>query len=43
MRGDRDVVSGFHNKLSVAASGVVPPDRLAEQNRNMAEPGSGEE
>lgn len=43
MNGEGDVVSGFQNKLSVAASGVMPPDRLAQQNRKMTEPGSGKD
>lgn len=34
------VVSGWSNKLQVAAAGVVPQSMLAEQHRKMAEPGS---
>lgn len=41
MKGDGDVVPGFQNKLQVAASGIIPEDRLAQQNRKMTEPGSG--
>ncbi|MEZ4869119.1 MAG: SDR family NAD(P)-dependent oxidoreductase [Caldilineaceae bacterium] len=43
MKGEGDVVPGFQNKMRVAASGVVPQDRLAEQNRKMTEPGSGKQ
>lgn len=38
--GDDRIISGFKNKMQVAASGIVPPKILAEQHRNMAEPGS---
>ncbi|MDQ3249139.1 MAG: SDR family NAD(P)-dependent oxidoreductase [Chloroflexota bacterium] len=41
MKGEGDVVSGFTNKVQVAMSGVVSPDRLAEQSRKINEPGSG--
>jgi short-subunit dehydrogenase len=43
MRGDGDVVSGLKNKVQVAMSGVMPSDRVAEQNRKLSQPGSGEE
>jgi short-subunit dehydrogenase len=43
MRGDGDVVSGLKNKVQVAMSGVVSPDRLAEFNRKISEPGTGKE
>lgn len=38
MAGEARIVSGFMNKLRVAASGIVPPSILAEQHRGMAEP-----
>lgn len=38
--GKGTVVSGWYNKLQVAAAGVVPQSVLAEQHRKMAEPGS---
>jgi short-subunit dehydrogenase len=40
MRGDADVVSGWHNKLQSAIALVTPSSVLAEQHRKMAEPGS---
>jgi len=40
MRGDGDVVSGWHNKLKTAIASVTPAGILAEQHRNEAEPGS---
>jgi short-subunit dehydrogenase len=41
MKGEGDVVSGLKNKMQVAMSGVLSQDRLAEQNRKLSEPGSG--
>ncbi|MFZ5672583.1 MAG: SDR family NAD(P)-dependent oxidoreductase [Pseudomonadota bacterium] len=41
LRGDGDVVSGWHNKLQSAIANVTPSAILAEQHRRMAEPGSG--
>ena len=41
MRGDGDVVSGWHNKLQTAIASITPAGILAEQHRKMAEPGSG--
>ena len=41
MKGEDRIVSGWKNKLQVAASGVVPVGVLAEMHRKMAEPGSG--
>ena len=41
LRGDGDVVSGWHNKLQSAIANVTPSAVLAEQHRRMAEPGSG--
>jgi short-subunit dehydrogenase len=40
MDGEADVVAGWKNKLIVAASDVMPGERLAAQHRKMAEPGS---
>jgi short-subunit dehydrogenase len=40
MRGDGDIVSGWHNKLQTLLANVTPSDRLAEQHRKVAEPGS---
>lgn len=40
MTGKGHIVSGWSNKLQVAAAGVVPQAMLAEQHRKMAEPGS---
>jgi uncharacterized protein len=42
MKGEDRIVSGWKNKLQVAASGVVPVGVLAEMHRKMAEPGSAE-
>ncbi|WP_395396397.1 SDR family NAD(P)-dependent oxidoreductase (plasmid) [Novosphingobium sp. BL-8A] len=41
MAGKGHIVSGWANKLQVAAAGVVPQSMMAEQHRKMAEPGSG--
>lgn len=41
MKGEDGVITGWHNKLQVAASRVMPASRLAEQHRKEAEPGSG--
>jgi uncharacterized protein len=40
MKGEGDVVSGWHNKLRAAIASVTPAGRLAEQYRKIAEPGS---
>ena len=40
MRGDGDVVTGWHNKLRSAIALVTPSDMLAEQHRKVAEPGT---
>jgi short-subunit dehydrogenase len=40
MRGEGDVVSGWHNKLQSAIALVTPSSVLAEQHRKKAEPGS---
>ncbi|MES2754941.1 MAG: SDR family NAD(P)-dependent oxidoreductase [Pseudomonadota bacterium] len=42
MAGDASVVSGWKNKLQVAASGITPEAVKAEQHRKMAEPGTAE-
>lgn len=41
MKGEGDVVSGLMNKVQVAMTGVLSPDRVAEQGRKINEPGSG--
>ena len=40
IKGEGDVVSGWHNKLRTAIASVTPAGRLAEQHRKIAEPGS---
>ncbi|MDG4892305.1 SDR family NAD(P)-dependent oxidoreductase [Mesorhizobium sp. WSM4976] len=40
MAGEEQVVSGWKNKMQAAAAHVTPAGTLAEQYRNMAEPGS---
>jgi len=40
MRGEGDVVTGWHNKLRSAIALVTPSDMLAERHRRAAEPGS---
>ncbi|TIV44527.1 MAG: SDR family NAD(P)-dependent oxidoreductase, partial [Mesorhizobium sp.] len=40
MAGEEQVVSGWKNKMQAAAAHVTPAGMLAEQHRNMAEPGS---
>ena len=40
MAGKASIVSGWKNKLQVAASGITPQSVLAERHRKMAEPGS---
>ena len=39
MRGDGDVVAGWKNKLKTSIATVTPSGILAEQHRNLAEPG----
>jgi uncharacterized protein len=41
MKGEGDVVSGWHNKLQSAIASITPSGILAEQYRKMTEPGSG--
>ena len=38
MRGDGDVVAGWHNKLQAAIAPVAPSGALAEMHRGMAKP-----
>jgi short-subunit dehydrogenase len=40
MRGDGDIVSGWHNKLQSALANIMPASMLAEQHRKMAQPGT---
>ena len=42
MSGKDTIISGWKNKLQVAAAGVLPQSVPAQQHRKMAEPGSGE-
>lgn len=42
MSGHSHIISGWKNKLQATAAHVTPASVLAEQHRNMAEPGSGE-
>ena len=39
-KGEADVVSGWKNKLQVAASKVMPAQSTAQMHRKLAEPGS---
>lgn len=41
MAGKPSIISGWKNKLQVAAAGVLPQSVPAQQHRKMAEPGSG--
>jgi short-subunit dehydrogenase len=43
MAGKASIISGWKNKLQVAAAHVTPVSILAEQHRGMAEPGSANE
>jgi short-subunit dehydrogenase len=40
MKGEGDIVTGWHNKLQSAIANVLPASFLAEQHRKKAEPGS---
>ena len=40
MDGEADVIAGWKNKLTVAASDVIPAERLAAQHAKIAKPGS---
>ncbi len=42
MKGEGDVVAGWHNKLQAAIAHIAPADLLAEMHRKMAEPQPGE-
>jgi hypothetical protein len=42
MRGDGDIVSGWKNKLQMAAASVMPSAMLAERHKAMAAPGTAE-
>lgn len=41
MDGEGDVVTGWQNKLRAAMASILPAGLVAEQHRQMAEPGSG--
>lgn len=43
MQGEGDVVSGWKNKVQATIANVMPASTLAEQHRQMAEPGSGKQ
>jgi hypothetical protein len=40
MEGEADIITGWKNKLQVAASRFVPATTMAEQHRKMAAPGT---
>lgn len=40
MKGEGDVVTGWHNKLQSAIANIMPAGATAEMHRKMAEPGS---
>ncbi|MBV8538796.1 MAG: SDR family NAD(P)-dependent oxidoreductase, partial [Alphaproteobacteria bacterium] len=40
MQGEGDVVAGWKNKLTTAMADVMSPERLAEQHRKQAAPGT---
>lgn len=40
MRGDGDVVTGWHNKLQSAIASITPSGMLAEAHKRQAKPGS---
>jgi short-subunit dehydrogenase len=42
MKGEGDVVTGWHNKLRSAIANILPAGITAEVHRSMAEPGSAE-
>jgi short-subunit dehydrogenase len=42
MAGKDTIISGWKNKLQVAAAGVLPQSVPAQMHRDMAEPGSGD-
>ena len=40
MRGEGDVVSGWHNKLRTILANVTPSEQLAARQKKVAQPGS---
>jgi short-subunit dehydrogenase len=42
LRGEGDVVSGLHNKVTSAIANVTPAGTLAKQHRKQAAPGTGQ-
>ena len=40
MKGEGDVVSGWHNKLQTAIASITPSGLLARMHKSMAEPGT---
>ena len=40
MKGEADVIAGWKNKMQVALARVTPAERVAEQHRKLAEPGT---
>jgi len=42
LRGEGDVVSGLHNKVTSAIANVTPAETLAKQHRKQAAPGTGQ-
>ncbi|KWT72578.1 MULTISPECIES: SDR family NAD(P)-dependent oxidoreductase [unclassified Variovorax] len=40
MKGEADVIAGWKNKFQVALSRITPSERVAEQHRKLAEPGT---
>lgn len=43
LKGEKDIVFGWKNKLQTTIANVTPSPILAEQHRKMAEPGSAED
>lgn len=43
MEGKAHIISGWQNKLQVAAAHIAPASMMAEQHRHMAEPGTAKE
>jgi len=43
MKGEGDVVTGWHNKLQTAIASITPAGMLAEQHRKVAQPGSADQ
>jgi hypothetical protein len=40
LKGEGDVVTGWHNKLQSAIANITPSGMLAEMHRSMAQPKS---